>query len=62
MLSTIKAFITWPIAAVLVVGALCFTAISLWAPPGVREVFYGGNGLLWTIVGILMRSPRDTSA
>ena len=49
-------------AVVLVlVGGLAFFAIVFYAPPDARELPLGGNGLLATLVGIWIRSPRDSS-
>lgn len=57
MLSKLKAFITWPIAAVLIAGGLVYAALLIFAPPDVRHallttsgVLLGANGLVWTLV------------
>ncbi len=58
----LRAFVTWPIAAVLIAGAGFFTLIVLFAPPGTRETLLGANGLLMTLIGILLRSPLTAPA
>lgn len=47
--------------ALLIAGGLIFALITLYAPPEVREWLYGANGLIATIVALLLRSPQDVS-
>jgi hypothetical protein len=55
--------VTLPTAIVLAAGGACFTAISIWAPPEVREWLFGGNGLLWTVVAaFVLKRPGDLLA
>jgi len=47
----------WPIVVLIAIGAIVFTLISIFAPPGVREALFGANGLVMTLVGLMLRSP-----
>lgn len=55
----LKSWMTWPIAAVLIAGAVCFAAIVMFAPPETQTLLFGANGLVWSIVAAYLRSPRD---
>lgn len=49
-----------PLALVMSAGALCFTAIALWAPPTVQNMLLGANGALWTaFAAVVLRRPID---
>lgn len=53
MLEKIKSSLTWPVAAVVMAGGVCYTAIAIFAPHEagmLREGLMGANGLLWTLV------------
>lgn len=54
-LEKIKKLLTPPVAAVVIAGGLCFTAVAIWAPPETREWLFGANGLLWTVASLLLR-------
>jgi membrane associated rhomboid family serine protease len=49
---------TWPFVALLIAGGAMFTAIVFYAPADSRELLLGANGLVATIVGYVLRSPR----
>jgi membrane associated rhomboid family serine protease len=51
--------LTWPFVALIIGGGLIFAAIVFWAPADSRELLLGANGLLATIAGYVLRSPRD---
>lgn len=59
-MSKLKEWMTWPIAAVVIVGGLIFGAIVIFAPADARTELIGANGLLWTLVASYLRSPRET--
>jgi hypothetical protein len=47
----------WPIVVLVAIGAIMFTLIAIFAPPGVRDVLFGANGFIMTLLGALIRSP-----
>lgn len=57
-LEKLSSAVTWPFATLVIAGGLTFTAIVFYAPPEARELLLGANGLLATIVGYVLRSPR----
>jgi len=56
MKKQIKDVLSWQMAAVLIAGGFCFTAIALWAPSESRELLLGANGLIWTITTAFLNS------
>jgi hypothetical protein len=52
-------FLTWPLVALLLGGGVLFALIAIFAPPDVRELLFGANGLAMAVIGYLMRSPRE---
>lgn len=47
----------WPLIAIFAIGGILFTLILLFAPPGVREMLFGANGLVMAVLTALVRSP-----
>lgn len=54
-MKSLSKLITWPVAAILIAGAVCFTLIALYAEGETRDALFGANGLLWTIVTVFIR-------
>lgn len=50
---------TWPMVALLIGGGVVFALTAVFAPPDVREVLFGANGLLSTVIAYWLRSPRE---
>ena len=55
----LKTLVTPAVAAVLVAGAVCFTAIVIWAPPETKQWLLGANGLFWTATSFVTRILLD---
>lgn len=49
----------WPAVVLITVGLVCFTLTAIFAPPDVRELLFGTEGLLGMALGIWLRSPRE---
>lgn len=54
--------VTWPTVVLVLAGGAMFLAIVYTAPPDGRELLLGGSGLIATLVGIWIRSPREGHA
>lgn len=59
-LEKLKALLTWPVVTLLLGGGAVFAAIAIFAPEGVRELLFGAHGLVATLIGVYLRSPRET--
>jgi len=55
----LKAMLSVPMAVVVSVGAACFTAILLWAPESSKDILFGANGLVFSLVSYFLRSPAQ---
>jgi len=51
--------IPWTIVALILGGLAAFVAITICAPPAAQTLLFGANGLVCTLVGIYLRSPKD---
>lgn len=49
----------WPFVALLLGGGALFALIAIFAPEEVRTALFGAHGLLFTLIGLWMRSPKD---
>jgi hypothetical protein len=49
-MKNLSKLITWPIAAVLIAGGVCFTLIAIYADGATRDALFGANGLVMSIV------------
>jgi hypothetical protein len=50
--------VTWPAVALVLAGGLAFLPMYTGSPDA-RQLLLGGNGLIATLTGIWVRSPRD---
>ncbi len=58
-LAAIAKLITWPMVAVLGIGAATFVAIALFAEGETRTMLLGANGLVASLVSYWLQSPRE---
>ena len=60
-MKNLSKLLTWPIAAVLIAGGVCFTLIAIYAEGETRDALFGANGLVMSIVMALIRMSSADS-
>lgn len=52
----------WSAALVVFAGLVAFVLIAIFAPADTQHALFGVDGLICTLVGIFVRSPRDRAS
>lgn len=60
-MKNLSKLMTWPIAAVLIAGGVCFTLIAIYADGATRDALFGANGLVMSVFMALIRLTHSDS-